>query len=149
MIISTIQEGGSNGAVRNVPVVLEGIVTADFQEERPSSIDGFFIQQVPGDGNPVTSDGIYVHYDDINVAEGDIARVYGTISEFNGLTQVSTITNVINCGTGATVTPTTVTLPLANAADWENYEGMLVTVTDIDAVHSRSPISSTSITSAR
>src|SRR5690606_3982073 len=74
--------------------------------------------------------GIYVYDDTVNVSEGDKVRVYGSVTEFNDLTQVSSITNVITCGTGFTVPPASVQLPLADLADWENYEGMLVTVSD-------------------
>ncbi|MCA9897869.1 MAG: ExeM/NucH family extracellular endonuclease, partial [Anaerolineales bacterium] len=43
------------------------------------------------------------------------------------LTEMTALTTVTLCGSGASVTPATVTLPLTDLTDWEAYEGMLVT----------------------
>ena len=73
-------------------------------------------------------------------AVGSLVRVAGTVVEFNTgasantqtntrpLTEISTIAAVTVLGTGLSVTPTTVTLPLAAGETLEKYEGMLVTL---------------------
>ena len=130
------QENGVNAAVRDVIVTFEGIVTADFQPASPNGMGGYHIQQVPGDGNPLTSDAIYVFNSSFAVSAGDKVRVTGTIVEFDQsgalpgtLTELTSVTSAIPCSTGHSVTPTGVQLPIANVADWENYEGMLVELT--------------------
>ncbi|MBK8135368.1 MAG: ExeM/NucH family extracellular endonuclease [Chloroflexi bacterium] len=97
---------------------------------------GYHIQQVPGDGNPLTSDAIYVFNSSFAVSAGDKVRVTGTIVEFDQsgalpgtLTELTSVTSAIPCSMGHSVTPTGVQLPIANVADWENYEGMLVELT--------------------
>lgn len=111
------------------PVVVEGVVVGDFQGS--AALRGFFLQEEAGDAdaNPATSEGIFV-FDStfgVNVTVGDVVRVEGKVTEYYGLTQLGSITNLLVCGTD-TVAPTTVTLPIADLALWEQYEGMLITV---------------------
>src|SRR5262249_25089491 len=60
------------------------------------------------------------------VQVGDKGRVKGTVAEFSNLTELNSVTSVKVCSSGNSVTPTTVTLPVASLGDWEHYEGMLV-----------------------
>jgi uncharacterized protein len=53
-----------------------------------------------------------------------VVRVTGTISEFQGQTQISA-SSVVNCGAGS-VSPVDVTFPVPDATYLEQYEGMLV-----------------------
>lgn len=130
-------------------VTIEGIVTGDFQSTTGSAVgthgdlDGFYVQAVPGDGNPATSDGIFVFYGSggpLNVTPGDRVQVTGTVTEYFGETQItaSTGTAVAILSSGnALPAPTPILLggstpTVANAdgeliADLEPYEGMLVT----------------------
>lgn len=129
--IPTLQENGANFGAAGAFTV-QGVVTGDFQT---NDIGGFYIQDPTGDGNPATSDGIFV-YDPapllLDVAAGDIVRVTGTVTEFiragatAGLTELNA-TSVTHCGTGGTILPVVVTLPAANATAFEQYESMLVT----------------------
>lgn len=125
--IYTLQENGANfGAAGSFTV--EGIVIGDYQFER--ELSGFYLQDSAGDGDPLTSDGIFV-YDPApllaDVRVGQRVRVTGTVSESFSQTQVNA-TSVVNCGTTAVVTPTVVMLPFENAMYAERYEGMLVTM---------------------
>ncbi len=125
--IYTLQENGANfGAPGSFTV--EGVVVGDYQFER--ELDGFYLQDPAGDGNPLTSDGIFV-FDPApllaDVRVGQRVRVTGTVTESFNQTQVNA-TQVINCGETAVVTPTEVTLPFASAAFAERYEGMLITM---------------------
>ena len=62
-----------------------------------------------------------------DVARGDHVRLRGTVAEFNGLTELNSVSLVIVCSTGNTVTPARVS-PVASVADLERYEGSLVHV---------------------
>ncbi|MCA9919798.1 MAG: ExeM/NucH family extracellular endonuclease, partial [Anaerolineales bacterium] len=59
----------------------------------------------------------------IDVAPGDLVRVSGIVDEFFNMTEITSVDNLLLCGSG-TVAPTTITFP----TDLEPYEGMLVTV---------------------
>ena len=109
-------------------VSVQGTVVSD--DEGPSpALRGFYVQGT-GDGDPATSDGVFV-LDNLGgvspdlVSVGQVVQVTGPVSEFQGQTQV-TATRIDICGTGTTVTPVDVTLPRASAGDLEPFEGMLV-----------------------
>ncbi len=85
---------------------------------------GFFVQD-SGDGNPATSDGLFVNSTTaVNV--GDAVQVNGTVGEANTLTQL-TSASVAVCGTPTVIAPTIVTLPVPAGTTLEPYENMLVT----------------------
>ncbi|MGG5260119.1 ExeM/NucH family extracellular endonuclease [Phycicoccus avicenniae] len=108
-------------------VTVRGVVVADYEGASPA-LRGFYLQDT-GDGDPATSDGIFVFNggnQDL-VSRGDLVTVTGTAGENQGQTQVSTdATRIAVCGT-STVAPTEVTLPMADATAFEKYEGMSVT----------------------
>ncbi|MBA3243222.1 MAG: Ig-like domain-containing protein, partial [Acidobacteria bacterium] len=104
----------------------EGIVVGDFQGS--AALSGFYIQDPGGDANTATSDGLYV-FDggtpSVDIAVGDRVRVTGTVSEFNGKTEITPGT-VIVCSTGNPLPPPTVIdLPEPVNNDLERYEHML------------------------
>jgi predicted extracellular nuclease len=108
----------------------QGVVVGDYEAE---GLRGFYLQDADGDGDPATSDAIFVfNGSDDDVELGDLVRVYGTPGEFQGQTQLSAFSNSVTvCGkAGAgdvpTVSPAEVALPFADALDRERYEGMLV-----------------------
>jgi predicted extracellular nuclease len=122
--IPAIQGSGDTAAVTG-RVTTRGVVVGDYEGASPA-LRGFFIQDRAGDGNPATSDGIFV-FEGSNantVKVGDLVTVTGTAGENQGQTQVSAGTVTV-CGTG-TVTPTDVTFPVASDTALERYEGMLV-----------------------
>ncbi len=97
----------------------------------PTGLNGFFVQEETGhaDTNPQTSEGLFVFApSSAAVDPGDIVRVQGTVSEFNGKTQLGTLTNLVVCPGEASVTPAAVTLPVSALTDHEPREGMLVTL---------------------
>ncbi|MET0133036.1 MAG: ExeM/NucH family extracellular endonuclease, partial [Kibdelosporangium sp.] len=101
-------------------VSVQGTVVGDHEGASPA-LRGFYLQD-GGDGNAATSDGIFVFDNGADlVANGDVVQVTGTVSEFQGQTQITG--TVEPCGRQATVSPVDVTLP---KADFEPYEGMLV-----------------------
>jgi predicted extracellular nuclease len=136
--ICTLQ--GSGAATPWIGVfTIQGVVVGDFEGGITPQIRGFYVQQENCDGDPQTSDGIFVYNGDNKnqVALGDLVRVTGTIGEYQGQTQLSGTLTVSVLDTGYTVTPTDISLPFASEAEKEQYEGMLVrfnqtlTVTEI------------------
>lgn len=120
-----IQGSGSATPLEGMTVTTQGVVIGDHEGEAPA-LRGFYIQDPVGDGDPATSDGLFVfNGNDDSVALGDIVRVTGTAGEFQGQTQVSA-TSILTCDSGGTVEPVDVTLPFPSADHLERYEGMLV-----------------------
>ena len=130
--IYSIQGSGLSAAITG-NVTTQGVVVGDF--EGTASASGFYIQDLTGDGNTSTSDGIFVFTGSSNLASaGDVVRVTGFARErfnqttLNGSNSDSSAVpagNIVNCGSG-TVPVTDVSLPFASATFPERYEGMLV-----------------------
>lgn len=119
-----IQGSGASAAITGT-VTTKGVVVGDYEGPSPT-LRGFYLQDATGDGNAATSDGIFVfNGNNDSVDLGDVVRVTGTAGEFQGQTQVSSVTSVVPCGSG-TVAPVHVTFPRAALDDLEPYEGMLV-----------------------
>ncbi len=100
-------------------------------------VKGFFIQDVVGDGDPATSDGVFVYRNarPYNVAVGDLVEVSGDVDEYYASTQI----NATAASDVLTIMSNNVDLPHAielnppatrAAADvyLETLEGMLVEV---------------------
>ncbi|MCS6845378.1 MAG: ExeM/NucH family extracellular endonuclease [Caldilineales bacterium] len=126
--IYTIQGSGSATPIPG-PVTTQGVVVGDYEPQSGSGqIRGFYLQDINGDSDPATSDGIFVFLGDSAVNQvslGQVVRVAGTAGEFQDQTQISNVTSLIACGTG-TVTPVDVTLPFPSSTYLERFEGMLV-----------------------
>lgn len=123
--ICEIQGSGSASPLANQQVTTRGIITAAYQG--PGSIGGYFLQDPACDADPLTSDGVYV-YDPSGspVTVGDEVEVTATVSEYNGLTELGTITGFTVLSSGNSVSATEVLLPVASADFLERHEGMLV-----------------------
>ncbi len=127
LAIPAVQGDGAASPLLGAEVAVEGVVVGDFQT---GGLDGYYLQDPAGDGNPATSDGIFIYAPGgTAVSVGDEVRVRGTVSEFSGLTEI-TPGQVWVCspGPGPAVAPTTLTLPLAGLDAFEPFEGMLVTL---------------------
>jgi uncharacterized repeat protein (TIGR01451 family) len=125
--IYTVQGAGLSSPLVGQSVTIEGVVVGDFQAGTQQS--GFYLQDPLGDGNPATSDGVFVYAPgSLNVAIGDVVRVTGTVAEFNDLTELSPVTNVQLCSSGQPLAPIVLDLPVAATNDQERYEGMYVTI---------------------
>ncbi len=131
--IYAIQGDGATTPLLGQELATEGIVVGDFQTNAyvSGTKNGFYIQDATGDGDPSTSDGIFVYSYLVDVQPGDHVRVRGAAAEYTtgtgSLTQVSSVTQIWVCSTGNSITPTQLTLPVAVDFDYEDYEGMLVT----------------------
>jgi predicted extracellular nuclease len=141
--LAFIHDLQGNGAATPIPpgavVMVEGVVTATFQGT--DKLRGFFLQEedAHADADPATSEGIFVFCGGCPtpVAEGQRVRATGTVSEFNGMTEItaSTAPSVLITDAGnnlAEVTPASIDLPVVGVIDdfYETKEGMLVTFVD-------------------
>ena len=135
--ISAIQGSGMLSSLAGEVVDVEAIVTGDFQG--PSGLSGFYMEEPAEerDGNPATSEGIFV-FSSLPVAAGDRARVRGTVAEFasatagvtSRLTELNSVSSVQVCRENQGLPPVSdVTLPIDAPSHWERYEGMRVRFT--------------------
>jgi uncharacterized protein len=125
--IPQLQGSGDTAALTGTRTT-RGVVVGDYEGPSGPTLRGFYLQDPTGDGDPATSDAIFVFSGgggDL-VQLGDLVTVTGNVGENQGQTQISvTAANVAECGTG-TVAPTDVTLPMTSATAFERYEGMVV-----------------------
>lgn len=128
--IPAIQGDGMSTPLSGQVVSTEGIVVADYQTNAnvPGTRNGFFMQSITPDADPNTSEGLFVYTTALDVVVGDHVRVTGKATEYNGLTQVSTVSQILVCSSGNSVEPTLFELPATDLLDFERFEGMLVTI---------------------
>lgn len=126
--IPTVQGTGDISPLAGQTVTVRGVVVADYEGPTPT-LRGFYIQDPVGDGDPLTSDGLFVfNNNNNNVSLGSLVTVTGAVSEFNGQTQVTAAAGSIqDCGPGAAA-PVAIGLPFPSLDYLERYEGMLVTL---------------------
>ncbi len=119
-----VQGAGATSPYANAKLSTEGVVTAKVGS-------GFFIQDVHGDGDPATSDGMFVYMGStpVSAAVGDLVRVAGTVTEYKpggatrSYTELTSVSSVTVQSSGHTVTPANIGLVGTNLAE---VEGMLV-----------------------
>jgi len=127
--IAEIQGPYRTSALVGQRVVIEAIVVADFQDEQ---LEGFYVQQgdAEQDGDPSTSDGIFV-YDPGGshpVASGQRVRLRGEVREYDDLTEITQLSALAICPGDGGASAQRLTFPLPNRDTLERYEGMLVRV---------------------
>jgi predicted extracellular nuclease len=122
--IGGVQGSGASTPMAGGLATVRGVVVGDYEGPSPT-LRGFYVQDA-GDGDPATSDGIFVfNFNNDDVDLGDVVEVRGTAGENQGQTQISGNPIITLCGHD-TATATDVTLPVASATELERYEGMLV-----------------------
>lgn len=129
------QEGDANDAspLLGQPATIIGIVTA-----RDTTGSGGFWVQDSGDGDPLTSDGIYVFTSSTHpsLAVGNLVRVSGTVNEFFHMTQLTSPTTVvldpaINPLPAPVVISASSNTPINTyPSNLEKFENMRVTIQD-------------------
>ena len=138
--IHEVQGADGVSPLTDQSVVVSGVVSGDFQRndgDAQNDLGGFFLQQEPSDGNPATSDGVFV-YDDAtsstDVSVGDVVRVAGTVLEFHGETQIAAQSVDITGSGSINAVDMQLPAPTMNNSDGqliaelERFEGMLVRV---------------------
>lgn len=132
--IHAIQGAGSVsplvGEVRTVEAVVAGVF---------GGLGGIALHEDPleADADALTSEGLFVECtgDSLGeVAPGARVRVTGTVAEQDGVTALTGLTQALTCPPGTSPAAAPVTLPLDSPADWERYEGMLVSLSQDLAV---------------
>jgi len=127
--IPQIQGPGNTSPYANTVQTTEGVVTAKVGS-------GFFIQDPDGDGNPLTSDGLFIFTTAANIGTvqvGDKIRISGSIIEYTpsaatrSYTEMQNVTAIVKLAGGISITPTNIQLPYANLGQ---VEGMLVRFTN-------------------
>ncbi len=132
--IHDVQGSGSASPLAGKTVAIEGIVVGDFQDAVGANgdLNGFFVQEedADADGESATSEGIFVFQGSnpaVDIAIGDHVRVEGPVSEFNGLTEITSFSGVSVISSGNLLpTVSFLSLPVASVDDFEAYEGMYV-----------------------
>ncbi|WP_240936461.1 ExeM/NucH family extracellular endonuclease [Hydrogenophaga crocea] len=131
--IPQIQGSGARSPLEGQRVTTRGVVT------RINS-NGYFLQDPVGDGDPATSDGIFVFTSTAPtgvVALGNELRVTGTVTEFavgtGAEAQARPVTELTGTtatlvSTGNSVAPVVITLPEVADGELERYEGMVVRI---------------------
>lgn len=129
--ISEVQGTGDVSPLVNQTVIVEGIVVADFQAE--GELGGFFIQAPDNetDDDPRTSEGLYIYGagNGVDVQVGDRVQVRGLVTEFNGLTELTSPQVTVLARKQPLPSVAQISLPLASADALERYEGMQVRLT--------------------
>lgn len=144
--IHAVQGSGADSPLVGQVVVVEGIVVGRFLGNANDSLQGFFVQEedVDVDGDPGTSEGIFVDEGSsglaTGIAVGDRVRVTGTAREHSGRTVLESIDSVEICTNGEPMpTAATIVLPVPGVpvsdlaaataaidAYYEPFEGMRV-----------------------
>jgi len=121
LTIPQIQGSGLTSPYANTVQTTSGVITKKLGS-------GFYIQDPQGDGDPNTSDAIFVFGSPGAANEGDLVRVTGTVTEYapNGsarsFTELKDVSAVAVLGSGYAITPVNIDLP----TELSHYEGMLV-----------------------
>jgi uncharacterized protein len=131
--IHEIQGVGDASPMVDAKVLIEGLVTADFQG--PDALNGFFVQEEDADvdGDPLSSEGIFV-FDSgfgVDVQVGDRVAVVGIVAEYYDYTEVTTVSEVqVLARDQSLPAPIEIQLPLPDPAREPLYleavEGMRV-----------------------
>jgi predicted extracellular nuclease len=136
--ICQIQGDGLASPYEGQTVRTQGVVSADFQA---TDKRGVFLQDPTCDGDPTTSDGIFVYDKWIPVDAGDEIVITGEVSEYYGMTEISGVWGRVTVLSEDNPLPTPIELidlqdesiPDATAF-WEALEGMLVSVRNAPVV---------------
>lgn len=144
--ISEVQGTGAASTKIGQTVTVEAIVVGDFQNadgDAARNLNGFWLQEekFDEDGNPLSSEGIFVFQNSLpaDVQIGDRVKVTGTVSEYFGKTEITATTiEVTQADTVADIDTMAVDIDLPASgvqgadgvytADLEAYEGMLVRI---------------------
>ncbi len=125
LTVPEIQGAGNSSPYEGRRVTTRGIVTAKYVGN--GTINGFFMQDKTGDGNPKTSDGIFVYApNNSSVSVGDEIKITADVSELNGRTQLSSISDVQVLSKNNQIAPKKITYEADGNWNWEIYEGMLI-----------------------
>jgi predicted extracellular nuclease len=129
-LIHAVQGNGASSPLVGEVVVVEGVVVGDFQAS--DELGGYFVQEEDSDvdGDPATSEGIYIFDFTSDVSVGDVVRVLGPVQERFGETQITGQESALCASAVGGATASSVTLPVPDVPYMERFEGMLLTFPD-------------------
>lgn len=132
--IPAIQGMGGVSPLVGRSVKTEGVVTR-------RNDNGFTLQDETGDGDPASSDGVFVFTATApTVSVGDRVRLSATVAEFNTgaasnpvtaanpRTELAGVTCLVVLARGIALAPTRIAFPETTEGELERYEGMLVKI---------------------
>ncbi|MFT3856050.1 MAG: ExeM/NucH family extracellular endonuclease [Aquabacterium sp.] len=91
--------------------------------------NGFFMQDDQPDNDPATSEGIFVFTASApTLAVGDKVQLSAVVDEFNGATELKSVTGLSVLSSGHMIVPTPIAFPEIHEGDLEQVEGMVVTI---------------------
>lgn len=126
--IHQVQGEGAASPLLGREVTVEGVMTLDARH--PGGFKGFYLQQPDAltDGNPRTSEALFVYTDHSRGHPGDQVRVTGEVKEYHGLTELVAVQAMSVCGKRPMPAATDVSLPWSRSP--ESLENMRVRLTD-------------------
>lgn len=125
--IHTLQGAGAVSPLNGQTLVVEAVVVSN----QEAGLKGIFMQMADHevDNDPLTSEGVFVYTGNAPTAyvAGDRIRLKAKVTEYQGLTELTTVSEHKLCATGqALPTAAVVTLPVNSSDDFEPFEGMRV-----------------------
>ena len=128
--IHCIQGSGATSPLEGETHTIEGVVIAQIQGD--TERQGFFIQEedLDNDGDPATSEGLFVYRPGSPVEVGDLIQVTGKVSEHHGMTQLHSINHPLRLIESGVPLPSfhSIGLPVPPGSSLEPYEGMRITI---------------------
>ncbi|ONT96975.1 endonuclease, partial [Burkholderia cenocepacia] len=124
--IAEIRRAGGPSPLAGQTTSIEAVVTAAFGDA--DGLGGFFVQQADAQRRrrPGIPEGLFVYAPNARAAPGDLVHLTGKVDEQYGRTQFTLTGGMAVCARGQTVTPATLTLPVASPAVLAAHEAMRV-----------------------
>ncbi|MDG5500092.1 ExeM/NucH family extracellular endonuclease [Marinobacter sp. BGYM27] len=107
-------------------VVVEGVMTLDSRSK--DGLSGFYMQASDEDvdDSSRTSEAVFVHTKRAGGQVGHRVRIKGQVKEYYGLTEVTRLSSLMDCGAAALPAPVMLSFPLPGASRLESLEAMRV-----------------------
>ncbi|HEM7900068.1 TPA: endonuclease, partial [Burkholderia cenocepacia] len=124
--IAELRRGGGPSPLAGQTTSIEAVVTAAFGGA--DGLGGFFVQQADAQRQrrPGVPEGLFVYAPNTRATPGDLVHLTGKVDEKYGRTQFTLTSRMAVCARGQTVTPATLTLPVASLAVLAAHEAMRV-----------------------
>ncbi|TDA46311.1 ExeM/NucH family extracellular endonuclease [Burkholderia pyrrocinia] len=124
--IADLRSAGGPSPLAGQTTSIEAVVTAAFGGA--DSFGGFFVQQADAQRRhrPGVPEGLFVYAPNARASPGDLVHLTGRVDDRYGRTQFVLSGGIAVCARGQTVTPATLTLPVAAPAVLAAHEGMRV-----------------------
>lgn len=128
--IHVAQGNGARSPIVGQRINVAAVVISPYFKE----LGGFFVQeeQDDRDGDPMTSEGLFIQGDGAQWKIGDVVRLSGTIAEIgennSTMTALTDLSEVRACGQAELPPEVSMERAPIVAADWEAFEAMLLSI---------------------